>query len=636
MQDRLRGIVSETASIKIGPWIASPALNLLESGTRSVRLEPRAMDVLMVLARRDGAVVSVEELMSSVWKGVIVGDGSVYLAIRQLRQALGDDNGVSYIETIPKRGYRLTVPVEFLETGRAPASTVPQTKLSSLRWVGAALIGAIIVGAVIFASIPRNAAQPASAHSVAVLPFDNLSSDPEQAYFADGITVELVNALSRVRGLKVTGRVSSFHFKDRIESPRAIGEALGVEHVLEGSVRKSGDRVRIAAQLVNARTGDRLWSETYERRFDDVFSIQDEIATSVANALQIKLGVGDLARVPGMTRNVAAYDEYLRGMTLNIQWTPESFPPAIVHLERAVEIDPSFSVAWAGLHTVYVNGAAMTPDHAEEWRSNAAQALERARALTPDAPHVLLEIGIDESRRGQWLEAAQTFDRLQASYARYGMSDQAWGPRGTFLLAVGRVREAIPALERARTEEPLAVAFASFLGQADLADGNLAGAMAQVDRGLKLGGLETILHRAGLVIALTKNDRAEVRKRLDAMPENIPAVEISRKLAHFIDAPDGAAAEIRSLAANANTVEKTMLAQWAAFFHEPELSLELLTDVAPRLSHPGMLWLPLLRDVRKLPGFKDLVRERGFVDYWHAYGWSDFCRPLGEEDFACG
>src|SRR5262249_38310191 len=151
-----------------------------------------------------------------------------------------------------------------------------------------------------FAMGLRDRAQPVPANSVAVLPFDNLSSDPEQEYFADGVTVEVLDALSRVRDLRVIGRTSSFHFKDRNEDPRQIGAALGVEHIVEGSVRKAGDQLRITAQLTNARTGQELWSETYTRKVNDIFQIQEEIARSVANALQVTLGVGDIARMPGM------------------------------------------------------------------------------------------------------------------------------------------------------------------------------------------------------------------------------------------------------------------------------------------------------------------------------------------------
>jgi TolB-like protein/DNA-binding winged helix-turn-helix (wHTH) protein len=626
--------VSELARIKIGPWTASPALNLLERGARSIRIEPRAMDVLVCLARRDGAVVSVEELIASVWKGAIVGDGSVYIAIRQLRQVLDDSaEGTHYIQTIPKRGYRLTIPAEAEST---PAQAVTQEPARGQmgrpfsRWVAAAFIGVAIVAGGVFTL--RDGASPHAANSVAVLPFENLSSDPEQEYFADGVTAEILNALSRVRDLRVTGRMSSFHFKDRNENLRTIGVTLGVEHILEGSVREAGDQVRITAQLSNARTGHQLWSETYARGRDDIFLIQDEIAKSVANALQVKLGVGDVGRVPGMTHNVAAYDEYLRGMAFNLEGRPESFPLGIAHLQHAVALDPSFSYAWGGLSTLYTKGAIVVPSRAEEWRLQGNEALEHARTLTPDAPHVLLLTSIGETRRGHWLTAAPIFKRLEASYQHYGIPHQVWQARGVFLVFVGRVREALPALERARAEEPLMPDVALYLSLAHTVDGNFTAALAEIDRGLELEGPDTAFLRSGLVIALNKRDRVEIDMRLRALPDSDPRIHLYRGLARFVDAPAGAAAEIRRLALSASQAEKSTLAWWAAYFQEPELSLELWSEGT---RSPDGLWQPLMQDARKLPAFKNVVREVGLVDYWRAYGWSDFCRPIGDEDFAC-
>jgi TolB-like protein len=586
------------------------------------------MDVLAVLAERHGTVVSVEDLLASVWKGVVVGDGSVYLAIRQLRAVLDDPaDGAHYIETIPKRGYRLTPP-----TAPEPASTPVMTqaplprRASRLfrRGLAAAVLGAVVVAGVVFAL--RDGVSPRDTSSVAVLPFKSLSSDSEQAYFADGVTAEILNALSRVEGLRVTGPISSFRFKDRDESLGTVGATLGVEHILEGSVRKAGDQMRVTAQLSNARTGQQLWSESYERTLDDIFVIQDEIAEAVANALQVKLGVGDVGRLPGMTDNVAAYEEYLHGVARLREARPEHLPAAIAHLQRSVALDPSFSIGWSRLAMAYGNGALAVPAKAEEWRRQGDEALERAHALTPDAPHVLLGTAVAESRRGRLLEAAATFERLEDSYSRYGMARQWWEPRGVFLFFVGRLHEAIPALERARAEEPLLSELAGFLGAAYAGDGNFTAALDEIDRGLELEDPDTPLLRAGLIIALGNPDREELDKRMRALPD-IPQV-----LTRLVDAPAGAAGEIRHLALTATPLEKYALSFWAAYFQEPELSLELWSEGT--LDVPG-LWLPLMQDVRKLPAFKDLVRKLGLVDYWRAYGWSDFCHPVGEDDFVC-
>jgi TolB-like protein/DNA-binding winged helix-turn-helix (wHTH) protein len=622
--------VGEVARIKIGLWTATPALNLLERDGRCIKIESRAMDVLVVLARHGGAVVSVDELLASVWKGVVVGDGSVYLAIRQLRQALDDPaDGTRYIETIPKRGYRLTAPGN-PEPAGAPvttqASSRRQMALSLPRWFGAvAFVGVAIVAGLVFAL--RDGVSPKETSSVAVLPFENLSSDPEQEYFADGVTAEILNTLSRVRDLHVTGPSSSFRFKDRDESLSTVGAVLGVDYVLEGSVRKASDRVRIAAQLSSARTGRQLWSERYERSLDDIFMIQDEIAQAVATALQLNLGVGDLGRVPGMTGNVAAYEEYLHGTARLAEGRLESFPLAIAHLQRAVVLDPSFSVGWGALGMAYSNGALAMPAKTEEWRAQSDEAVEQARALTPDAPHVLLVSGVAESRRGRWVEAASIFERLEASYSRYGMTQKAWEPRGVFLAFVGRLREATPVLERWRAEEPLKPQVAGWLSLAYMVEQNFEVALAEIDKGLELEDPDTPLLRTGLLIALSKKDRVEIHNRLRAMTESD-----LRGLTPFVDEPAGAAAQIRREALTANPSLKTALAYWAAYFQEPELSLQLWSEGT---RDAAGLWQPLMRDVRKMPAFKDLVRELGLVDYWRAYGWSDFCHPIGEHDFAC-
>ena len=152
-------------------------------------------------------------------------------------------------------------------------------------------------------------------NSIAVLPFTNMSSDPEQEYFADGIAEELLNSLARIKGLEVRGRTSSFYFKGKKEDLHSISEMLNVEYIIEGSVRKAGEQVRITVQLINTRTDNHIWSETYERTMDDIFAIQDQIASAVVQALEISLGVAELSHLPGMTRNVRAYDAYLKAVT---------------------------------------------------------------------------------------------------------------------------------------------------------------------------------------------------------------------------------------------------------------------------------------------------------------------------------
>jgi TolB-like protein/DNA-binding winged helix-turn-helix (wHTH) protein len=616
---------------RIGAWTADPALNLLQQGERSVRLEPRAMDVLMHLAASSGAVTSVEDLMSAVWKGVIVSDGSVYLAISQLRQALGDaPGGVSYIETVPKRGYRLVVSVEPLATASV---TVPEPHASRRSWKIPALVVAVMaVFALLWAMRPTAAAAD---RSLAVLPFADLSPEGDQAYFADGITEEVLNRLASVRDLRVIARASSFQLRGQSAEARAAGKILGVEHVLVGSVRKAGDRVRVTAQLTEARSGQQLWSQTYERGLEDIFAVQDEIAKAVATAMEVKLGVGELARMPGMTRDVAAYDEYLRGMALNIVGRRETFPPAIAHMQRAIAIDPQFSMAWSDLGGVYSNGSFTVPERADEWRRAAADALEHARQLTPEAPHVLRGLGIVAMRRGDWLSCAGYFRRLEEVHAERGMAAESAGPRGALLLAAGRVRDAIPALESARAHDPLAPAYASFLSLAYLANGDPRSSLGEIDRGLQLEGMHESLLSSAFSVALASRDRSEIARRLAALTDEVPTARVNRRLAEFLDRPGGVSAEIRTLESTASDQERVALAVWAAYYQDHALALEILTDVTPRRSHPGIIWHSLFAQARTLPGFTEFVQRIGITAYWRAYAFADFCRPLDAQRFEC-
>lgn len=616
---------------RIGDWLADPAANLLRKGDRTVRLEPRAMDVLMHLAARAGTVTSIEDLMTGVWKNVVVSDGSVYLAISQLREALGaTDNGKSYIETLPKRGYRLVVPVE-----PAAEEVMPAPPATRARWtwkigVFAAVAALALLAVFLTRGWPARPPTEDVDRSLAVLPFADLSPEGDQAYFADGITEEVLNRLASLRDLRVIARASSFQLRGRGTDARAVAEKLGVGHLLLGSVRKGEDRVRITAQLLDARSSRQLWMNTYERRLEDIFAVQDEIAEAVSAAMQVKLRVGELARLPGMTNDVEAYDEYLRAMALNLVARPESFSAAIAHMQRAVEIDPQFSLAWAGLSGIYSNAGFAMPERGAEWQAAAVDALEHARQLTPESPPVLIGLGIMAVRRGDWLGAAPLYERHAKILVEQGLTGRSAAPRGIFFLCVGRVREAIPALENARAHDPLAPAYAGFLGLAYLANGELRAALGEIDRGLTLEGLREGMLDAGLSIALATGDRAEIDRRFAAITDAVPAAAVHRRMAKFLDDPAGAAAEIADIAATAADTEKVSLAVWAAYYDEPQMALDILAEVIARRAHPAAIWHPLFADARKLPGFETLVGDLGLTAYWREYGFGDFCKPEKE------
>jgi TolB-like protein len=316
-------------------------------------------------------------------------------------------------------------------------------------------------------------ATAAPPNSIAVLPFANMSEDKANEYFADGIAEELLNSLARIKDLEVRGRTSSFYFKGRSEDLHTISKMLNVENIIEGSVRKAGEQVRITVQLINTRTDAHLWSETYDRALDDIFAVQENIARSVASALQITLGVGELGRATGMTRNVEAYDAYLAGRSLLYQPGRENVSRAIEQYEQAVALDPDFAIAWAALARVYQPDLAMAfiPERAEEFIAKRDAASARVMAIAPEADYAL-RIAAEQS--GDRVEVERLRKQALALDPAGYESNISYG---SFLSSVGRPTEAIDYLQRAIRAEPLVSAAYTVLGLTYEMSGNSAAAM---------------------------------------------------------------------------------------------------------------------------------------------------------------
>lgn len=254
----------------------------------TVRLEPRTMRLLLCLAEHAGQVVSAEQLLDEVWPGVVVSPDSVYQAIASLRRLLGDDpKQPSYIMTVPRKGYRMVAAVE-TAVDSLPAPTVVGAKPTwprRRRLVLAACAGlAVLTGAASWAYLHGGHAPPRQ--SVAVLPFLDLTEEMKEEYFADGITEELIGRFSRIRGFHVPSPTASFYYKGKQISVADFARKLDVSYVLDGSVRKSGDTVRIAARLMKADKGFVIWSATYDRPVGDLLMVQDDIGEQVTRALQ--------------------------------------------------------------------------------------------------------------------------------------------------------------------------------------------------------------------------------------------------------------------------------------------------------------------------------------------------------------
>lgn len=332
-----------------------------------VDLRPKAFDVLRYLVDHQGRLVSRDELHDAIWGSSVVTDDAVTHCLIDIRKALSDSSH-SIIRTIPRRGYIFELPVvtpaNVTDAPRTAPRTAPALARAYGRWA-AGLIAIIVLGLLALmmptasdrSAVPPNdtEAEVASGPSIAVLPFTILSDDPTQTYFADGVSEEILNLLARQRGLKVIARTSSFSYRGQNIDIPTVAEQLGVSHVLEGSFSNDGNQIRVNVQLINAATGECLWTERYERTLDasNVFAMQSAIAMAVANSLRAELTTldyDDNAKTP--THNLEALDAYFEGRAKMETLIPEQLAEASLLFERAVEYDPDFALAYIALADV--------------------------------------------------------------------------------------------------------------------------------------------------------------------------------------------------------------------------------------------------------------------------------------------
>jgi DNA-binding winged helix-turn-helix (wHTH) protein/TolB-like protein/Flp pilus assembly protein TadD len=397
----------KTERLRIGEWIADPATNELSRGTESVRIEPKAMDLLMVLARRRGDVVSREELFAQVWPGTVVGDEALTQAITKLRRALGDHaRSAAYIETVPKRGYRLKNGVggEFPKMGSDTIFRWTPAKVAFL------LVAACIPLAWLISAPPPPAAPEQSPRTapgpvtVTVLPFEPLGGGREQAYLAHGISDSLVTDLGRVAGLRM------------IHAPGAA------RYVVSGTVQREADTLRINVRLVDTSTSAQLWSERFERPAGELFAVQDELIQRLVKSLPATLSDAERQRLARPhTRSLEAYDHFLRAQALFLARDREANASARALYAKALEIDPRFARAYAGLAMTHAIDDRMGwPAAGKPGLERALELAETARQIDPDIAEVHWALGFVHAqarRHDRALESLQRAIDLNPSFA---------------------------------------------------------------------------------------------------------------------------------------------------------------------------------------------------------------------------
>ena len=471
-----------------------------------VRLQPQPFKVLVFLASHPGQTITRQELQQAVWEGETFVDfeHGLNFCIKQIRNALGDNaQSPRLIETLPRRGYRFIAQVERLNgspmiesalalgaaeprSEKTPGDAPAQTFKSPAGLIG--LIGVIVAAALIAGYFVWRSPKPGPSSTkvmIAVLPFENLSGDPEQDYFSDGMTEEMIARLGRLQPqtLGVIARTSAMTYKGANKDVARIGRELGVGFVVEGSVRREQERVRITAQLIQVSDQTHLWSESFDRSTGDALTVQRQVADQISNALAIEL-FGDKTSDAEASTSADAVDAYLRGRYLWNKGDRESVGRSVEYFKQAIERDANYAAAFAGLADSYrVLGMNYVMLPAEAY-PKAKEAALRATELDPSNADALVSLGTIKFRyEWKWEEAEQAFRRALEINPSFGMAhhDYAW-----FLVAMQRFDEGIEHMKLAQRFDPLSPLANSDVGWVYLMARRYDEAIAQINRTLEL------------------------------------------------------------------------------------------------------------------------------------------------------
>ncbi len=458
---------------RLGKWLIQPSLNSISGdipstagtpGESTRRLEPKVMQVLLCLSQRPDEVVSKEELIKAVWPGTFVTDDVLLRCISELRKALEDDaREPRFIQTISKRGYRLIAPVERLTRasdlspvdgeGTSPSAIVPLEQpgghtLTRARTVAlASLLAAsslTIAGVVWLRLRPSPSVQDAKI-VVAVLPLQNLSGDPEQEYFSEGLTEELITQLARLQPqrLAVIARTSAMQYKKTNKTIRQIGAELNAGYVVEGTVRREGSRVRVTSQLIRAGDQFHLWAESYERELSGILAVQTEIARSIVAQIRLTLETPATQQLADARPvHPDAYVAYLKGVHYMHKVSPEGHRLAAQNFEQAVKLDPTHARSWLGLGNAYrFRGTWWGDMQPREAASRAKEALARALQLDPKLGDAYAAVGWTKfAFDWDWTAAETDFRRGLELAPNSGGAHSAYG---NFLRCMRRLDEAL-------------------------------------------------------------------------------------------------------------------------------------------------------------------------------------------------
>ena len=540
--------------MQVGGWAVEPALNQLSAAGKTVKLEPKAMSVLVYLAHRPGQVVSREALLSAAWPGVLVGDDSLTQVVIKLRKALGDvPEKPAYIQTISKGGYRLIAPV-------VRSAEISGERKRRVPWIAGAGLAALLFAAAAawwikgerVTGVPPDQAPMASTEAaraaqpiVAIRPFEALGNDPQALLLARGITADLVTDLSKIFGLSVIG-VAPVGGQAGGETPT---DAPPIRYLVSGSVQRVDERLRLHAHLTDAQTGKQLWSERFDRVLGGLFAIQEELGPKILQMLPAKVSEAEMRRVAQRhTHDLEAYEHFQRGQSALLVRQRAQNETAREMFRRAIALDAAFARAYAGLALTYA------ADYRNQWTGDGAAALERAfelarsaHQINPDIAEtywVLAFVHVERRQHEQALKYLETAVRLYPSFA------DGYALMGGVNTYIGRPTDTVRLLRTAMRLNPQAGSlYFLLLGRAYLFLGDLEQARVNLEHALSRNpeNLEAHVYMAALHV--TAGDKAAAAWKAEEIRalqpgfssrgwlETYPMTDVKQrtKLAHALD-----------------------------------------------------------------------------------------------------
>lgn len=597
-------------------WKVSPDTNTLTNPEKSIRVEPKVMAVLVYLAGRAGEAVSKEQIIDSIWEEKFISDEVLTVAIHELRKALGDEaRNPRFIKTIPKVGYKLIATItetadsqsdrtEKLIEQEPPLQPVRRKRgLAIVSAIGAMALVVLIVAMSYEGWKGRSSSSARRIDSVAVLPLENLSNDTDQGFFADGMTDALITDLARVGSAKVISRTSVMKYKEAQKPLPEIARELNVDAVVEGTVLRSGDQVRINVQLIDAATDQHLWAEKFERPLKDVIALQNEVALAIAKQIDRTLSAANSKGTkPSQAVDPQVYEAYLRGRYFWNQRTREGAKKAISYFEQALEKDPSYAPAYAGIADCYTfgDGNFLGLPMAEALEK-ATAAASRALELDDTLSEAHTSLGALRFHQWDWEGAEASFKRAISLNPNSAL---AWQWYGELLSATARHEEAISAMEQAQRLDPLEVMINGDLAWIYYMARRYDRALEQGHKTLELENVDWVEWMMGSIYFQKGMEKEALETYRTCL------IRMGRKPESFNDIPNLRSFYRGFVARVEKNPENTPPINVYALLGENDKAIAGLEKMYE--SRAGLLWIKVLPDfdgLRSDPRFQNLLRR---------------------------